>query len=238
MSNRTDNQFMTTRWTVVLAAGGGAGRTREEALTALCQEYWKPVYAYIRWRGEDPEKARDLTQEFFARLLEKDWLAGLEREGAKFRAFLLTAVKRFLAVEHHRETAAKRGGGMTALSLDWATAPEPASREETPEQAFDHRWTLTVIDRAMGRLRVEAETAGKVALFGEVAEFLSGEPQPGAYESAAAALGMTRAAVMMAVHRLRLRFRELVRLEVAETLADPSNVDDEMRELLAVLRGG
>ncbi len=236
MRDRPDDPFVTTRWTVVLQAGG-SGPEKDASLATLCRDYWQPVFVYLRRHGQDEESARDLTQEFFARLLDKEWLEGLQREGPKFRAFLLVAVKRFLAVEHHRRTAQKRGGSAAALSLDTTDLPSLAAAEATPEQAFDRHWALTVINRALGNLRAEVEAAGRGRLFAVVAEYISSEPEPGAYDAAAAALGLSRAAVAMAVHRLRLRLREKVRDEVAHTLADARQVDDEMRELMAALRG-
>lgn len=236
MSDRADDPFATTRWTVVLQAGGPEpGRTG--SLEALCRDYWQPVFVYIRMRGHDEDSARDLTQEFFAQLLAKDWLDGLKREGSRFRAFLIVAVKRFLAVSYHRCTARKRGGGAVTLPLDSAALPAIAAREATPEQAFDRHWSLTVINRALESLRQEVESAGRGRLFSEVAEFISSDPEPGAYEAVGSQLGISRSAVAMAVHRLRLRLREKVREEISQTLSDPGQVDDEMRELLAALRG-
>jgi RNA polymerase sigma-70 factor (ECF subfamily) len=229
--------FLTTRWSVVLAAAGDDSRGKEEALAVLCGDYWKPVYAYIRRRGHDIEEARDLTQEFFARLLEKDWLSSLTREGGGFRGFLLTMLKRFLVSEHRRDTAAKRGGTQQRLSLDVVgELPEPASHDETPEQAFDRRWALTVLDRAVSRLRDETSASGKLDLFTALVPFLSGEPAAGTYDGMAPQLGMNAPAIAMAVRRLRLRFRDHVRAEVAETLADPAQAEHEMKELLAALR--
>lgn len=236
MRERADDAFDTTHWTVVLQAGSAPGPEREAALAALCRYYWQPVFVYIRRQGKDEEAARDLTQEFFSRLLEKEWLEGLRREGSRFRAFLLVAVKRFLAVEHHRQTAQKRGRGATALSLDKEQLPVLASQAATPEEAYDRHWALTVINRALSELQHETEAAGRSQLFTELAEYIANEPEPGAYDAAAAVLGMSRSAVAMAVHRLRLRLREKIRHEVAHTLADTRYVEDEMHELMAALR--
>jgi DNA-directed RNA polymerase specialized sigma24 family protein len=220
-----------------MAAGGSDAASKQEALASLCSAYWSPIFAYIRRRGHGAEQAKDLTQEFFARLLERDWLAGLTKEGSKFRAFLLVAVKRFLAVEHERQSAMKRGGGVAPLSIEDADIAAPASRDETPERAFDRRWALTVIDRAVGRLQAEAKASGREALFAQISEFLAVDPEPGAYDRSAAALGISRSAVAMAVHRLRLRLREHVKSEVSETLSTPRQVEEEIRELMAALRG-
>jgi len=229
--------LLTTRWSVVIAAGGSDDDAKRQALASLCKAYWGPIFAYVRSRGHGVEQAKDLTQEFFARLLERDWLAGLTREGSRFRAFLLVAVKRFLAGEHERQSAAKRGGGVAPLSIDDSGAAVPASAEETPERAFDRRWALTVIDRAVERLQAEARASGRERLFAQISGFLVVDPGPGAYEGAARELGISRPAVAMAVHRLRLRLREQVCTEVAETLADRRGVEAEMRELMAALRG-
>ena len=221
----------------MLAAGGDDDAAKKEALTSLCAAYWGPIYAYIERRGYRSDHAKDLTQEFMSRLLERDWLAGLTREGSKFRAFLLVAVKRFLVVEYERQSATKRGGGLSPLSIDDPNLVDPASQEETPEKAFDRRWALTVIDRAVDRLKAEAKASGREALFSQISGFLAVDPEPGAYDQAATALGISRSAVAMAVHRLRLRLREQVRVEVSETLSNPRYVEDEMRELMEALRG-
>jgi DNA-directed RNA polymerase specialized sigma24 family protein len=229
--------FATTRWTLVIAASGTDEAAKEKALADLCAAYWRPIFAYIRRRGHGVEQAKDLTQEFLGRVLERDWLAGLTREGSKFRAFLLVAVKRFLAVEYERQSAQKRGGGAIALSLDSADIMEPASPDETPERAYDRRWALTVIDRAAERLRAEASASGRTALFARVAGYLSGDPEPGAYEGAAHELGMSRAAVAMTVHRLRLRLREHIRAEIGDTTSSTREIEGEMRDLMSALRG-
>ncbi len=220
----------------MLAAAGGPAPRRDEALAALCRDYWRPVHAYIRRREDDPERAKDLTQEFFARLLERDWLAGLTREGGGFRGFLLTTVKRFLVDQHRRSTAAKRGGGMELLPLDDVGWEEPVSDTLSPEEAFDRRWALTVLDRAAARVRREAEAAGKSPLCEALAPFLSAEPEPGTYDALAPQLGLSASAIAMAVRRLRLRYRDHIRNEVAETLTDPARAEDELKELLAALR--
>lgn len=234
------SDFATTRWSLVLAAGR-EGRDRDAALARLCEEYWRPLHAYVRRSVRDSEAARDLTQEFFARLLEKGWLVGLEQDGGRFRSFLLCALRRFLIDQHKHGAAAKRGGGAPVFSLDWASAEggpayEPAGREETPERAFDRRWALEVMHRALVRLRAEAEAAQKAEWFAALQPYLAGEPEAGDYERAGAALALSPNAVAAAVRRLRARYRELFRAEVAETLADPARVDEELAHLLAALR--
>lgn len=236
------SEFATTRWSLVLAAGRD-GLGRDAALARLCEDYWRPLYAYVRRVGYGPEEARDLTQEFFARLLEKGWLDGVEQEGGRFRSFLLCALRRLLIDLRKHGAAAKRGGGARPLSIDWEAAEggwriEPAGREETPERSFDRRWAMEVMHRALGRLRAEAEAARKAELFAALQPFLAAEAEPGDYERAGGALGLSPNAVAAAVRRLRMRYRELFRAEVAETLADPARVDEELRHLLAALRPG
>jgi DNA-directed RNA polymerase specialized sigma24 family protein len=238
MGEHGPNFFATTQWTLVFAAGGSDDEAKNKALSTLCTAYWGPVYAYIRRRGASAEESKDLTQEFFARLIRNEWLAGLTREGSKFRAFLLVAVKRFLAVEYERRSALKRGGGAVPLSIDDAELSLAACAEDSPERAFDRRWALTLIERAAARLANEAKASGREALFAQVSGFLAIDPEPGAYELVARNLGISRASVAMAVHRLRLRLREQVRFEVAETLASTRQIDEEVRELMAALRPG
>jgi len=230
-------EFQTTCWTLVLTAGSGSEEARISALNRLCSAYWTPAYAYIRRRGQGEEESRDLTQEFFSRLLEKNWLETAAPERGRFRAFLLTMLKRFLANEYDYRTSKKRGGGAEAFALDWNEAPEIPDNSESPEKAFDRRWALTVMHRAAGRLRSEAESAGRAPLFNALSPFIAADPEPGVYEETSATFGMSKTAIAMAVHRLRLRLRELTREEVAETLSDRGNVDSEMQELMAALRG-
>lgn len=230
-------EFQTTCWTLVLTAGKGGEADRAAALEQLCRSYWPTAYAYIRWRNADEETARDLTQEFFARLLEKNWLESAAPAQGKFRAFLLTMLKRFLANEYDYRTRLKRGGGAAALPLDWSEAPEVADTAESPEQAFDRRWALTVMQRAAAALRAEAESAGRASLFHALSPHIASDPEPGVYEEIAASMGMSKPAVAMAVHRLRLRLRELTRSEIAETLTDRGSVENELAELMSALRG-
>jgi RNA polymerase sigma factor (sigma-70 family) len=233
--------FASTHWSVVLEAAHADPVRKAAALAQLCQTYWYPIYVYIRRRGNGPEDAQDLTQEFFARLLEKQWLSGVEQNGSRFRSFLLTAVNRYLANQHDRAKAAKRGGGQPILSLDAMEAEhryslEPAT-QETPERIFDRRWALTVLDRALARLKDETAAAGKARHFELLNAFLSREPEAGEYAAIAAELGVSSGGVGVSVHRLRQRYRALVRIEIAETVADSRQVDQEMRELFEVLRG-
>ena len=228
--------FKTTCWTLVMTTTHGTDVARQAALERLCQDYWPPVYSYIRRRGQGEEESKDLTQEFFARLLEKRWLVGADPELGKFRAYLLTMLKRFLAGSYDHDTRQKRGGGALHFRLDWDSIPEIADKADTPEEAFDRRWALTVVHRAMARVHKEAEASGRLILFAALSPFVLTEPEPGAYEQVAAELHLSRSAIAMAVHRLRLRLRELVRSEIAETLINHSAVETEMQELMAALR--
>jgi RNA polymerase sigma factor (sigma-70 family) len=225
---------------MVLAAAQ-EGESQLPALEQLCRAYWYPLYAFIRQRGHGPDEAQDLTQEFFARLLEKKWLADIAPHGGRFRSFLLTALGRFLINEFQRSRAAKRGGGQPVISLDQDEAEQRYSREpvtdETPEKIFDRRWALTVLDKALARLAEEAQRAGKGRQFELLSPFLSREPGQGEYQEAGSKLNMSSGAAGVAVHRLRQRYRDLVRREVAETLADSGDAEQEVQHLMAALRG-
>ena len=237
---RFGGQFTTTHWTVVLAAGGSDPAQQAAALEELCRSYWYPLYAYVRRRGNGPEDAQDLTQEFFARLLEKQWLDGVQKNGSRFRSFLLSALNGFLANEYDRASAVKRGGGRQILSLDAELAEQRYSLEpvtnETPEKIFDRRWALTVLDRALARLKEETAASGKAPQFELLSPFLSREPAVGEYAAISTELAVSSGAVGVSVHRLRQRYRELVRTEISETVAEPAQVDAEMRDLFAALR--
>ena len=228
--------FATTRWSVVLAAGG-AGKGGERALAELCRGYWYPLYAYVRRQGRAPHDAQDLTQGFFARLIEKGWLDGVAPERGKFRAWLLAAMKHFLLNEWDKSRARKRGGGVSPVSMDDATAEtrylrEPAAHDDA-ELLYDRRWALTLIERVMARLRKEFADAGKTDLFDAIKGTLTGDAP--AYMEIAHTRGSTEGAVKVAVHRLRERYREAIRAELAETVGSPADIEDELRHLLAVL---
>lgn len=233
-------RFNTTHWTVVLAAGGPDPALQAAALEELCRSYWYPLYAYIRRRGKGPDDAQDLTQEFFSRLLEKQWLEGVEKNGSRFRSFLLSALNAFLANHHDHTHAAKRGGGRPPIPLDGELAENRYALElltnETPERIYDRRWALTVLDRALARLRGETAAAGKARHFELLNPFLSREPEAGEYATVAGELGVSQGALGVSVHRLRQRYRECVRAEIADTVADPVQVEAEMQELFACLR--
>ena len=231
-------RFPTTQWSVVLAAKGQTGTQARDALESLCGAYWYPLYAYIRSRGYDPDTARDLTQAFFADLLERDSLQPVDPAKGRFRAFLLASLKNFLGHERERARALKRGGGVATLSMDGGDAEGRYSREPvervTPEQVFERRWGLTIMERAMERL--EAASASRPAQFDRLKGYLTGAEPTAAYREAAADLGLSEAAVKTAVHRLRKDYGRLLREEIRATVADPNDLDDELKHLLAVIR--
>jgi RNA polymerase sigma-70 factor (ECF subfamily) len=233
-------KFATTRWSLVVAAGQQASPASVQALAALCETYWYPLYAYVRRRGHGPEDAQDLTQAFFTALLEKDVLRTADAARGRFRSFLLTAFKYFLAKEHARAAAQKRGGGRLVLSLDFHTAESQYHREPvsdlTPERIFERRWALSLLDQVLARLEREFADAGKQDLFNSLKVFLTAAPDAGPYSRAAAELGMSEGAIKVAVHRLRQRYRDRLRAEIAQTVANPDEVDDELRQLLVALR--
>lgn len=236
---QTTATFATTHWSVVLAARNPDSPEGADALGRLCAAYWYPLYAYVRRRGHEPEDARDLTQEFFARLLEKNFLRLVDPGRGRFRAFLVMAMDRFLAKEWRRQNREKRGGGRALQSLD-ADAGERRYRCEpaqnsSPEHLFDRRWALTLLERSLAHLGRECEATGKGALFRAVQGWLAGEPDPEPYEALARRLGQSVNALKVAVHRLRRRYAQLLRAEVAQTVARPEEVDDEIRYLLRTL---
>jgi RNA polymerase sigma-70 factor (ECF subfamily) len=233
--------FVTTRWTVVLAAGRDSTADSDRALAELCQTYWYPLYAYTRRQGHTHEDAEDLTQAFFARFLERNYLAGLDAERGRFRAFLLACLKNFLANEHDKASRQKRGGGIPPLSLDWQSAEdrfrlEPAD-PRSPDRAFDREWALALLGRVVARIEDEFANEGKGAFFARAKGFLTTTEDAATHEQVARELGMEPGAVRVAVHRLRKRYRELLRDEIAQTLADPARVAEELRALQAALAG-
>ena len=233
-------QFAETHWSLVLAARTTSPEAAA-ALAGLCQAYWYPLYAFVRRQGHSPHDAQDLTQEFFARLLAKNYLADVDRAKGRFRSFLLAAMKNFLANEWDRARAQKRGGGDTVLSLD-ATAAESRYALEPADHAsadklYDRRWALTLLDRAIGRLRDEFARDDKAALFDELKFALTGDKGDASHAAVAARLGMTEGALKVAAHRLRKRYRELLRAEIAETVATAAEVEEELQQLFAALGG-
>lgn len=231
--------FVTTRWSVVLAARGVDTGASRNALEALCRGYWYPLYAYARRKGNGVHDAQDLTQAFFARLLEKGYLQAVDREKGRFRSFLLVAFKRFLANEWDRAKAAKRGGTMTFVPLDTEVAEtryavEPAAGL-SPEAMYDRRWALTLIERAMNRLREEYASGGKTAEFDALKGYLAAERGGIPYAEVSAQLGINEGAARMTVHRLRRRFREVFREEIAHTIGSQEEFEDEIRLMMTAL---
>jgi RNA polymerase sigma-70 factor (ECF subfamily) len=231
--------FSTTRWSIVVMAGSQDPLRARDALATLCRSYWYPLYAYVRRRGYSPEDAQDRTQEFLARLLEKDWVAGADRNRGRFRTFLLSAMKHFLSDEWDRARARKRGGGDPLLPLEFGAAETRLSREpghdDTPERSFEKRWALTLLEEVVNRLRNEYEQDGKAALFAALHPCLVGERTAQPYAELARALESSESAVKSAVHRLRGRYRQLLRDEIADTVTSPADVDEELRHLFDVL---
>jgi RNA polymerase sigma-70 factor (ECF subfamily) len=234
-----DESFETTDWGVIEAARGDDPAPARQALAELCATYWYPLYAYIRRRGYPADRAQDLTQGLFASLLGHDFLSGVDPEKGKFRSFLLAACQNYLRNELDRGRTLKRGGGGATISIDLPDAEgryacEPA-HELTAERLFERRWALTLLDRALQRLGAEMNRSGKGPLFDRLRPALLGDGRGAAYPHVAAELHMTVDAVKMAASRLRRRFRELVREEVSRTVGTAGDVDDEIRELFAVL---
>ena len=232
--------FTTTQWTVVLAAGQAGAPGASDALARLCEAYWYPLYAHCRRLGHGPEDAQDLTQEFFRRLIEQEWLAGVAREKGRFRSFLLAALQHFLANERERGRAQKRGGDAIITHLDATSAETRYQREPadaaTADRLFDRQWAVTLLDRVLDRLRAEQASAGKLAQFDALKSALLGDKAAGGYAELGATLGLSEGAVKVAVHRLRQRYRELLREEVAATVASSADVEDELQSLFAALR--
>ena len=231
--------FVTTHWSVVLTAGRSDTVRAHDALANLCQTYWYPLYAYVRRRGHSPEDAQDLTQAFFARLLERNWVGQADQQKGRFRSFLLSAMNHFLADEWDKARAQKRGGGILPVPLQFDTAEtryghEPADNV-TPEQNYERRWALTLLDTVLRRLRSEYEQEGKAELFTALNPCLVGDRTAQPYAELAVKLGISEGTVKSAVHRLRQRYRQLLRDEIAQTVADPGEVDEELHHLFAVL---
>lgn len=232
-------EFNTTHWSVVLLAGQTASPESSAALEKLCRAYWPPVYFFARRRGYGDADAKDLTQQFFSLLLARNDFAGLDATKGKFRTFLLAAFTHFLANEHDRAQAQKRGGGQIALPLDDLSDEQLAqlsSAENFPAaKIFDKNWALTVLGQSLSRLKAEMTEAGKEPQFQLLKVFLTTEGGAADYEATAQKLGVAPNSVPVLVHRLRQRYRELVRAELAQTVATPSDLDEEMRHLFAVL---
>jgi RNA polymerase sigma-70 factor (ECF subfamily) len=235
-------QFATTRWSLVAAAGQVGSPQFREALATLCQVYWYPLYAYARRRLPGPHDAQDLTQAFFAELLEKDYLQAADPRRGKFRSFLLAAFKHFLSRQRERSKAQKRGGGRTPVSLDFEGGERRYQREPidhaTPETLYERRWALAILEQALARLRRELAAADKEKLFERLKGALEGEGLQESHARIADELGVSEQAVKVAVYRLRRRYQELLRDEIAQTVASPEEVEEELRDLFAAVRAG
>jgi len=240
-SEPSHSGFPATHWSVVLAAGESASPESRAAVERLCRSYWYPLYAFVRRQGQTGEDARDLTQAFFERFLEHHYLKDAVRGKGRFRTFLLIAFKRFLADRRDHSAAAKRGGGISFVPWD-TLDPEAQFHEllastESPEAVFDRAWAEATVQGSVGRLQAEYEAAGKGSRFHQLKGYLSRPADRASYTAAAQQLGLSADAVAMAVVRLRRRYRALVRVAVADTVATPAEIDDEMRYLVQLLTG-
>jgi RNA polymerase sigma-70 factor (ECF subfamily) len=226
---------------VVLTAGHSDTTLARDALARLCQTYWHPLYAYVRRLGNSPHDSQDLTQEFFARLLEKNYLAGADESRGRFRSFLLAALKHFLANEWDKARAQKRGGGRIPIPINIGTAETSCGFEPvdnvTAEKIYERRWALTLLAQVLRRLREEYVQAGREKLFEQLKPTLTEASRTVRYAEMAVRLGTSEGAVKVAVHRLRQRYREVLRAEIADTVASPAEVEDELRNLFAALAG-
>jgi RNA polymerase sigma factor (sigma-70 family) len=230
-----NDHFVTTHWSLVLKAQQNNSLQAERALAELCRTYWYPLYSFVRRQGQSPENAEDLTQEFFAQLLQKNYLAAVRQEKGKFRSFLLMALKRFLAKQWEREHAQKRGGRVSLVSFNADQAEsrygsEPANNL-TPDLAFERQWVSVLLEQVMARLRQEHESSGRCELFGELKGAIARDKDAASYLELGARLGMSEAAVKMAVQRLRRRYRELLREEIGKTVAEPEEIEEELQHL-------
>jgi len=232
--------FSATHWSVVLAAGAATSDShRRQALEELARTYWFPLYAFVRRRGLSPDAAEDLTQDFFSRLLEKQSLSQVDRTKGRFRSFLLASLKNFLANEYDKSQTHKRGGHSTVIAIDSLSAEARYAIEPvdtiTPERVFEQRWAWAVLDRVLQLLRERYEAEGQGALFDELKGALTGRPEAGDYAEIALKFNMQPGAVAVATHRLRRRYRQLLRDEIAHTVAEPEHIDEELQYLLQCL---
>jgi RNA polymerase sigma factor (sigma-70 family) len=231
--------FVTTQWSAVLAAGRSDTTQARSALEQLCRHYWQPLYAYVRRAGYSREEAEDLTQEFFARLLAQNIFGKADPARGRFRSFLLASLKNFLANEWDKAHSRKRGGGVQLLQLEFDTAEtrcaQPVASGDTPDRAFDRQWALTLLDVVLAQLRQEYANAGREDLFMSLKDTLAGGRAEIPYCDLGGTLGLSEGAVKVAAHRLRKRYRELLREEIANTVATPEEVEEELRQLFAAL---
>lgn len=232
-------QFFTTRWSQVLLAVESDSPDSSEALEALCRAYWFPLYAFARRQGRGAHDAQDLTQEFFARLLEKDWLRLADRKMGRFRTFLLVIFKRFLANEWDKERALKRGGGQAPVPLDTTIAESRLAADPgaslSADRDYERRWARALLDQSIADLRAEFEKKGQADQFEALKGYLTADRGDIPYENVAVVLNQSTAGARSAVHRLRKRFRELFRQQITNTVSDPGDVDDEVRQVVAAL---
>jgi RNA polymerase sigma factor (sigma-70 family) len=230
--------FATTHWSVVVAAGQSSAPTAQAALERLCRTYWFPLYAFARRQGNSPEDSQDLTQEFFARLLEKNYIAKADPDRGKFRTFLLRSLRNFLINEWKRVGRLKRGGGLEIVSIDTNAAEDryavDARDEFNPDAEYETRWAVTLIEQVLTTLRQEFNAADKGQLFEELKGFIWGDKSTASYAEIASQLNLSEGTVKVTVHRLRQRFRELLRAEVAHTVLRPEDIDSELRYLISV----
>jgi RNA polymerase sigma factor (sigma-70 family) len=240
-SAKSAEWFASTHWSVVLAAKDGKSPTAGEAMEQLCRVYWPPLYAFIRREGYDDANAKDLTQEFFLKLIERDYLQHLRHQRGRFRSFILTLLKNFLLEQRGKARAQKRGGGKVFVALeqdgeDGAYLNEPVDNL-SPDQLFERRWAQAVFQRSLNRLREEYFASGRGPFFDLLKDFQPREPGAPSYAAIGAQLGVTEAAIKSAVQRLRQRHREILREEIAHTVANPAEIDEEIRHLRDVLAG-
>ena len=238
--NAGKDYFATTRWTMVVTAGAASPQAGQ-ALAQLCQTYWVPLYTYLRKKGRQPAEAEDIVQAFLARLIEKAALATANPNRGRFRSFLISSLQNFVANLRDQEFAQKRGGNLKKFSLDFSTAEEAYHREPwtdlTPEKIFDRQWAIDLLNLVLSNLANEYAKSGKDRLFERLRPALTGDAQAIGYAGIASELHISADAVKMAVSRLRKRYRELLRQNIADTVASPEDVDDELRHLFAALSG-
>jgi RNA polymerase sigma-70 factor (ECF subfamily) len=233
------DEFRSTQWSAVIAAGRGSSPEARRALASLCEIYWYPLYAYARRRVPSVHEAQDLTQAFFAELLEKNYVGAATPDRGRFRAFLLTAFKHFLSKQWEKGRAQKRGGGRAPISLDFEFADSHLSIDPTAgltaEQSYDQQWAIALLGKILDRLQTECEQAGKVEQFTELKGFIIGDHSSTTYAHVAEKLDMTEAAAKKSASRMRGRYRELLREEIAQTVSGPDEIDDEIRNLFVTL---
>lgn len=226
-------RFATTRWSMVVAARDESSTTAEKALAELCETYWPPLYAFARQSGRQAADAQDLTQAFFTSLLNNQLLETAESRRGRFRTYLLTAFTRFAASQWRHETAQKRGGGVKTISLDFERLEAESPRSATsPEVLFQRRWAVAVLEQVVTRLEAEYASKGKQPLFDQLRNLLVPGDAPASYQEIARTLGTSEGAIKIAAHRLKQRYRELLRSQIAETVASPAEIDEEIRDLM------